>query len=124
MKKMKNNKFILLGAIAIMFLSCDIETDLDVPQVENPSSVQIGIEATAFKIYQNWYQAANNYTGPGLSLAVMSDQMTCSWGNSGMRDTSSEPRVAWDNNSTYGSSGITESFFNSMYSWEFPISRF
>ena len=113
---MKNNKFILLGAIAIMFLSCDIETDLDVPQVENPSSVQIGIEATAFKIYQNWYQAANNYTGPGLSLAVMSDQMTCSWGNSGMRDTSSEPRVAWDNNSTYGSSGITESFFNSMYS--------
>jgi len=113
---MKNNKFILLGAIAMMFLSCDIETDLDVQQIEDPSSVQIGIEATAFKIYQNWYQAANNYSGPGLSLAVMSDQMTCSWGNSGMRDTSSEPRIAWDNNSTYGSSNITESFFNSMYS--------
>ena len=113
---MKNNKFIWLGAIAMMFLSCDMETDLEVVQVEDPSSIQIGIEATANKIYQNWYQAANNYTGPGLSLAVMSDQMTCSWGNSGMRDTSSEPRIAWDNNSTYGSSGITESFFNSMYS--------
>ena len=100
----------------MMFLSCDMETDLEVVQVEDPSSIQIGIEATANKIYQNWYQAANNYTGPGLSLAVMSDQMTCSWGNSGMRDTSSEPRIAWDNNSTYGSSGITESFFNSMYS--------
>ena len=100
----------------MMFLSCDMETDLEVVQVEDPSSIQIGIEATANKIYQNWYQAANNYTGPGLSLAVMSDQMTCSWGNSGMRDTSSEPRIAWDNNSTYGNSGITESFFNSMYS--------
>ena len=113
---MKNNKFIWLGAIAMMFLSCDMETDLEVVQVEDPSSIQIGIEATAFKIYQNWYQAANSYRGPGLSLAVMSDQMTCSWGNSGMRDTSSEPRIAFDNNSTYGSSYITENFFNSMYS--------
>ena len=113
---MKNNKFIWLGAIAMMFLSCDMETDLEVVQVEDPSSIQIGIEATAYKIYQNWYQAANSYNGPGLSLAVMSDQMTCSWGNSGMRDTSSEPRIAWDNNSTYGSSFITENFFNSMYS--------
>ena len=106
----------MMGALTMMFLSCDLETDLDVTNVESPSSVQIGIEATANKIYQNWYQAVNNYNGPGLSMAVMSDQMTCSWGNAGMRDTSSEPRVVWDNNSTYGSSFITEDYFNSMYS--------
>jgi hypothetical protein len=113
---MKKIKLIMMGTFTIMFLSCDLDSNLDVINVENPSSIQIGIEATANKIYQNWYQAVNNYSGPGLALAVMSDQMTCSWGNQGMRDTSSEPRIAWDNNSTYGYSGITESYFNSMYS--------
>lgn len=106
----------MMGALTMMFLSCDLDTDLDVTNVESPSSSQIGIEATADKIFQNWYQAVNNYAGPGLSMAVMSDQMTCSWGNAGMRDTSSEPRIAWDNNSTYGSSFIIESYFNSLYS--------
>lgn len=106
----------MIGILAITFLSCDLDTDLDIPNVEDPTSTQILSEATANTIFQNWYLAVNNYSGPGLALAVMSDQMTCSWGNAGMRDTSSEPRIAWDNNSTYGSSFITETYFNSMYS--------
>lgn len=106
----------LLMVIVLVLYSCDIEKDLNVDNIENPSSAQVGIEATANKLFQNWYQAVNNYSGPGMALAVMSDQMTCSWGNQGMRDTSSEPRVMWDNTDTYTYSGITQTYFSSMYS--------
>ena len=99
-----------------MFLSCDLDTDLEVVNRENPSSDKLGIEDTANGLFQNWYVAINDYNSPGLALATMSDNITCSWGNAGMRDMSSEPRIAWDNNSTYGSSFITETYFNSMYS--------
>lgn len=99
-----------------MFFSCDMETDLEVANIEQPSSQQIGIEATADLLFRSWYEAVNEYTGPGMALAVMSDNSTCSWGNAGMRDTSSEPRVAWDNNQTYSYAAFTEGYYNSMYS--------
>ena len=33
-----------------------------------------------------------------------------------MRDLSSEPRVAWDNQSTYSNAYITETYFNGLHS--------
>ena len=102
--------------IAFGFISCDIETSLDVENLESPSSKEIGVESTASKIFQNWYQTANSYDGPGMALATMADNQTCSWGNSGMRDLSSEPRVAWDNQSTYSNAYITETYFNGLHS--------
>ena len=105
-----------MGILTTFILSCDLETDLNVENIENPTSAQIGIEATANKLFQTWFYAVNSYASPGLAMATMSDNVSCSWGNAGMRDLSSEPRIAWDNNSTYGSSFITENYFNSMYS--------
>jgi hypothetical protein len=113
---MKKYKYLILGILASTFISCDLESELEIVNDQDPSSTQIAVEATASKLFQGWYQAVNSYDGPGMSLAVMSDQMTCPWGNAGMRDTSSEPRIAWDNQSTYGSSFITEDYFNAMYS--------
>ena len=113
---MKKIQFILIGIITSTFLSCDLETDLEVLNLESPSSQQLGTEDTANGIFQNWFVAVNNYNSPALAMATMSDNLSCSWGNAGMRDMSSEPRIAWDNNSTYGSSFVTESYFNSMYS--------
>lgn len=113
---MKNIKYIFIGILTSMFLSCDLDTDLEVVNRENPSSGKLGTEDTANGIFQNWYVAVNNYSSPALALATMSDNLSCSWGNAGMRDMSSEPRIAWDNNSTYGSSFVTETYFNSMYS--------
>lgn len=114
---MKIFKLISLAFLAIGLNSCDdFDTDLDVINREEPTSSQIGIESTADKLFQGWYNATNSYDGPGLMLATMADQMSCSWGNAAMRDMSSEPRVAWNNNATYGNKNSTEVFFNSMHS--------
>ena len=113
MKKINN---IYIALMLLVFGACDdFDSDLDVQNLEEPSSTQIGIESTADNLFKNWYQTVNSYYGPGLALATMSDQMTASYGNGGMRDMSSEPRVAWNNNSTYGNAVITEDYFNSLH---------
>ncbi|SDK92720.1 hypothetical protein SAMN04488034_101939 [Salinimicrobium catena] len=105
-----------MAVFALMFYSCDdFDTDLEVDNVENPTSLQIGNEATADKLFQNWYNTVDNYYGPGLMFATMADQTTMSWGNMGMRDMSSEPRVAWNNASTYTYAVATENYFNSLH---------
>ncbi|TBW28102.1 hypothetical protein [Gramella sp. KN1008] len=114
---MKNLKYTLLAVFTVMFYSCDdFETDLEVDNLEQPTSKQIGIQSTADKLFQNWYNTVHAYYGPGLAMVTMADQQTASWGNAGMRDMSSEPRVAWNNNSTYGNSRVTEDYFNSLHS--------
>lgn len=113
---MKKIKLTFLAALALMFFSCDdFETDLDVPFIEDPNSEQLGIEATADKLFQNFYNVANGYDGPGLMLATMADHISMSWGNRGMQDMSSEPRIAWNNSSTYPHAVATEAYFNSFY---------
>ncbi len=46
--------------------------------------------------------------GSAFTLSTIADENSASWANWGMRDMSSEPRIAWDNSSTYGSRGLTE----------------
>ncbi|MFD1094120.1 RagB/SusD family nutrient uptake outer membrane protein [Salegentibacter chungangensis] len=113
---MKTIKITFLAVFALMFASCDdFNSDLDVENLEQPSSDQIGIESTADKLFQNWYNTVNAYNGPGLAVSTMADQGTMSWGNAAMRDMSSEPRIAWNNSSTYGNSAVTETYFNSLH---------
>ncbi len=52
---------------------------------------------------------------PGFAMNTMADVSTCSWGNFGMRDLSSEPRIAFNNSVSYGNN-VTNSYFNSLYS--------
>ncbi len=113
-------KILLITAIfglGMTFQSCDdFSTDLEPSFNEDPTPSEIVNEATAEQLIRGWYNTVNAYGGPGLSMTTMADMGTCSWGNAGMRDTSSEPRTAWDNASTYGSGFITESYFNGLYS--------
>jgi IS1 family transposase len=71
-----------------------------------------GIEE-AMKI---WHQTTQEYNGPGLAIAVMADQNTCSWGNAGMRDLSSEPRMQFDNSVYYAYQNIIDNYWGKMYS--------
>lgn len=112
---MKKIKLTFMAALAVVFYSCELETDLNVENIENPTSLQIGNEATADQLFQNWWNTVNDYSGPALAMATMADQTTASWGNWGMQDMSSEPRVAWNNASTYGYANVTESYFNSLH---------
>lgn len=64
----------------------------------NPSDV----EKLAGGAFRQWWFSQTHYYSCPWSLSTMADEITSSWGNSGMRDTSSEPRKAWDNTSSYG----------------------
>lgn len=114
---MKKLNLIIVLSIMYIFSSCeDFSTDLDKNFSEDPTPLQIVSEATSKKIYQNWYNTINDYEGPGLAFATMADMNTCSWANAGMKDMSSEPRIAWDNSPNYSYQSITYSYFNSLYS--------
>lgn len=101
--------------------SCqDFETDLEVLNLENPNdeilaSDPIALEATAGNIINAWFQTVHSTEGPGAAFSTMADVSTVSWGNFGMRDLSSEPRVAFNNSSGY-SNDVTNTYFNSLYS--------
>lgn len=120
MKKIKQ----ILPILTLLFLavSCqDMSTDLDVENLENPNdqiltSDPVALTASAGSILQNWFLATHNTNGPGAAFSTMADISTVSWGNFGMRDLSSEPRVAFNNSSSYSYAGITNSYFNSLYS--------
>ena len=120
---MKNQTFIktcLLGIFVILSSCTTFETDLYVENLENPddkilASDPIALEATAASLFRGWYMSVSDYDGPALALSTMADATSCSWGNAGMRDLSSEPRVAFNNTSAYGNN-VTRSFFNSLYS--------
>ena len=121
---MKNTIKILstLVLLLIFVSSCqEFSTDLEVENKENPNddiltSDPVALEATAATIIQNWFMTIHSYNGPGAAFATMADVSTCSWGNFGMRDTSSEPRTAWNNTSSYGNQSVTNTYFNAMYS--------
>jgi hypothetical protein len=114
----------ILPVLTLLFLvaSCqDISTELEVENLENPNdeiltSDPVALTASAGSIMQNWFMTTHSYDGPGAAMATMADVSTCSWGNFGMRDLSSEPRVAFNNTSSYGSAAITNTYFNGLYS--------
>lgn len=107
-------------ALFLAFTSCDdFSTDLNVANLENPndkilSSDPVALTATSNTIVQNWFMSVHSYYSPFAAMATMADVSTCSWGNFGMRDLSSEPRVAFNNTSAYGNN-VTDAYFNALY---------
>jgi len=79
----------------------------------NSAEDVVNLAGGAFRI---WYNGTQEYDGPGLAMATMADQLTCSWGNAAMRDLSSEPRTGWNNNVTYSNSPVNRVFWQNMYS--------
>ncbi|PCH75427.1 MAG: hypothetical protein COB98_08965 [Flavobacteriaceae bacterium] len=120
---MKNfNKFIIGFFTLASIVSCsEFETSLEVENLNAPNDQILltdatALEASASGIINNWFQLTHDNLTVGSSMAVMADAFTCSWGNYAMRDTSSEPRTAWNNSSGYSDAGMTERFFNGMHS--------
>jgi len=114
-------KIIYLSTLFIIVVSCeDFSTDLEVENLNNPndeilSSNPVALEGKASAIINNWFMTTRSYYGPGGALATMADISTYSWADMGMRDTSSEPRVAFNNTSSYWWERITSTYFNALY---------
>jgi hypothetical protein len=115
---MKYNKLIKITLILfVLFLSSceDFDTELDKEFTEDPTPSEVVSEETAKQIYHGWFQTVNNYDGPALAMTTAADMNTCSWGNAGMRDLSSEPRVAWNNSTGYSYKKVTTNYFSQLY---------
>jgi len=103
---MKNKflKFVYLVVIGfgLVTYSC---ADLNVENLNDPDTDDVlatpsDLIKLAGGAYRVWSQAVNDYSGPGLAMATMADQLSCSWGNAGMKDLSSEPGVGFNNDIT------------------------
>ncbi|MEN8117276.1 MAG: hypothetical protein ABFS16_09875 [Bacteroidota bacterium] len=120
MKYLRN----LLAITLLLFVtaSCeDFSLDLEVPNYEHPNddiltSNPVALTGTASSILNNWFMTVHDYWGPGMAMQTMADVSTCSWGNVGMKDLSSEPRAAYNNKSSYGYGNLTNTYFNALYS--------
>jgi len=114
------NIFSLVALLAFGVSCDDFSTDLGVDNLEHPNdfiltSDPVSLAATADGVLRNLFITAHSYNGPAAAMATMADISSCSWGNFGMRDLSSEPRIAFNNSPAYGNN-VTSAYFNAMYS--------
>lgn len=102
--------------LALIVASCaDLSVEnLNEPNTKRALSSKADLENLAASLYRNFY--IDTYgTSPISVFAVVADNATCSWGNYGMRATSSEPRTAWDNTVSFPYEDVTSNFFDDMY---------
>lgn len=106
---MKLIKYIALSValLLILFLVFGCSPDLSVTNQNAPDKARAlanpnDVEKLAGGSFKEFWWSQTQYYGPPWSLSTMADEFSSSWGNSGMRDLSSEPRKAWDNSSSYG----------------------
>ena len=119
---MKNKNILILMFLSALILlgnSCKkdilvVENGLE-PDRTKALATHGDVEALAAGLFNVWFDATQEYDGPALAMGTMADQLTCSWGNAGMLDLSSEPRVGFNNTVTYAYSSINLNYFQSLY---------
>lgn len=115
---MKNKNLIYGILISLLFVFSGCE-DLLVENLNNPDSeTALGtpedLAGLAGGLMNNFINGVHEYDGIALALAVAADTYTCSHGNSGMNDSSKEPRIAWNNTASYGNANCTREYYLSM----------
>lgn len=78
----------------------------------NVSNLESYLRTTAIQLWQGF----NNYSN--TAVQVTSDWVTCSWGNFGMRDLGTEPRIPYNNSSSASSDirNVTVTPWSTSYS--------
>lgn len=118
---MKKIIYLFLGVFLLLSLSsCE---DLEVENLNEPkfeeTNVPAQVNGTAAGLIRGWHFAGhNNYQGdetPGNALWVAADVGSCSYGNFGMRDISSEPRVVFNNTPAYANMTPFEKYYKNLY---------
>lgn len=119
---MKNIKAVLVFFITFSLVGCNKDL-LDVTYDNNPGFEQVfaggeDVENLAAGLFNTWFHG-NHHQNGGFHpiLATAADLVTCSHGNFGMNDSSTEPRnSSWNNSPTYTDAAATEWTFDYMYS--------
>ncbi|HUF51534.1 MAG TPA: RagB/SusD family nutrient uptake outer membrane protein [Longimicrobiales bacterium] len=110
--------FTVLAATALLG-GCSDLTDLDVENPNSPDAARAltspsDVEASIGSSYYNWHLNQKD-AYPGWALSVASGENTSSWGNFGMQDWGTIPRMTYQNNSSYGYRGVNQSPWYRLY---------
>lgn len=113
-------KMILLGTAAllvVMLSSCEdlVVQNQNEPDRERALSSPDDIETLIQGSFRTYYYAGESYE-PSFAFSVAADEISSSWGNFGMQDFGSEPRIPFNNDPSYGYSGVATVPFSNAYS--------
>lgn len=105
--------------IVVFFMGCKRDL-LEVPNYNDPTFEQVfssgsDLENAGAGLYNIIFNGLHSFSGVQMMLATTSDNVSCSWGNAGMRDMSYEPRNAWDNQPSYSNADFTNYTWAQMY---------
>ena len=112
---MKRTTYSLMLLFFLVMTGCQ---ELTVDNENSPDRVKAlaepaDVEALGSNTFtQNWER---QWCGESFMLTTMADEISSSWANWGMRDMSSEPRIAWNNDPSYSRRGSTEGPWFSSY---------
>lgn len=119
---MKKIKFIYAIALALFMVQGCKEDLLTVENANQPDFDKVFSNGAALEnlvsgLYVTIYNGEHAGGSAQPMLATAADNVSCSWGNFGMRDMSWEPRNnAWNNAPTYSYHVSTLNLWNNMYS--------
>jgi hypothetical protein len=104
------------GMVALTSSACvDLEvTNLNAPDRERALATPGDVEALIGGAYRTWWFSQHAF--PGLGVSTMADEHSSSWGNFGMRELGSEPRIAIPNSPSWGYSYVVEDPYFDAYS--------
>jgi hypothetical protein len=117
MKKFKIISVLILS----VFLIVGCKKDLDVKNANDPDFLKVyasgeNLLSQTASLYNTIFQYSHSSGGVQMMLSTASDNITCSWGNFGMRDMSFEPRNnGWNNSAAYNYNSQTNQYFNGQY---------
>ena len=113
---MKTNKILSVALLLFVMVGCaDLETKNlnrgDIERVLSNPDDYVGVVEGQFNSL--WHSTQYWQSANAEAMGTVADAMTSSWGNFGMRDMSSEPRVELINSQTYNYAYIFEYSYES-----------
>ena len=104
--------------MAFAFYSCE---DLEVENLNRPTFAETNdptqVFATVGGLLNGIHYSSHTYDEPLIAFFNAADVGTASWGNFGMRDISSEPRVAYTNTPSYSNRLAVENYYLNLYGY-------
>ncbi len=120
---MKRNRILQKAVPAVLmlgmvFMGCQDESWLETKNINQPDESRAlaeagDVESLIKGSVVKWFSSHTQYGYEHLIVAA--DVMSCSWGNYGMKYTSSEPRLAFPNNTSYRYVRAVEDNWYDMY---------
>lgn len=105
-----------LVAVVLAAACADLDTtNVNQPDRDRALASPNDVESLIRGGYTSYHSTLEAGAYPSWSLSVGADELSSSWGNNGMQQFSSEPRVAYPNDLVFGYRGLTESPWIAMY---------